>query len=84
MDAFTYITDFLASASDEDASLPVNEEYPGATLGGNGWCVIAWGVPFLIAFLTTFFLSSSYVVFYAWIKRLANNVLGFSATSQRH
>jgi hypothetical protein len=39
MDAFTYIIDFMASSSDEDTSLPVNEETSGN--GGTGWCVIA-------------------------------------------
>jgi hypothetical protein len=41
MDAFTYIVDFLASSSDEDTSLPVNEENANAGNGGIGWCVIA-------------------------------------------
>jgi Fungal mating-type pheromone len=39
MDAFTYIVDFMASSSDEDTSLPVNEESGGN--GCSGWCVIA-------------------------------------------
>jgi Fungal mating-type pheromone len=41
MDAFPYIIDFLASSSDEDTSLPVNEEDPTGGNGGTGWCVIA-------------------------------------------
>lgn len=82
MDTFTSIADIFANTSDEDASIPRNEERGGQNFGSTSYCVIAWDALFLIAYLTTVttFFSCHPRMSSLYLKK--NNLLMFSVSQK--
>jgi len=87
MDSFTYIADFLFISAEEDpadtVSVPMNEDHTGGS--GNFYCVIAWNVPFLTAYLTTLLtILSSNIPFLSFLTHTSISIISLSSISEWH